>query len=155
MSLIPDSEKLSLSAEIDTVAKTFEKPIYISLESKKATISTNPDYNRFQSNNLNLLDQNPENIPVFYTGMARVWYERQQSVAYSLPYVGGNRDDTQVKLLNQEGRVRIKISASGGQLLVQAKQIELDGTLFVIDSAPRLHGLFTSDYWTIHLLRSK
>lgn len=154
MSFFTNQDKFFLSSELDKVAKSFERPITISLEAKKAIISTNPNFNRFQANDQNLISQNPENVPTLYTVMARVLYEKQQPVNYSQPYVGGSKSDAQAKLVNQEGRVRIKMDMSGAALLKDARLVELDGTPYNIDSSNRLHGLFTGDYCTIYLMKS-
>lgn len=152
-SFFSDNEKRSLASELDGIAKTWEHPILISLEAEKTIILTNDNFNRFQANELNLIEQNPVNSPNIYTGMARILYEKRQPVNYITPYVGGNRDDTQLKIENQDGKVRIKINPSGGQFLQKSKLIQLDGISFKLDSVQRPHGLFDVDYWTFYLKR--
>lgn len=153
MSYLSEDEKARLVADFDPFVKTFERPISISQDAQKIIISTNPDFNRFEANDLNNLTQNPENSPVSYIIPARILYEKQQPTPYSNLYVGGSSEDAQIKIKTQEGKVRIKINASGTSLIRDAKLIVLDGTNFTFDGAPRQHGIFGTGYTTFYLKR--
>jgi hypothetical protein len=154
MSLLSDAEKAALSAEIVKVAETFERDIVIYKEAQKIIVSTDPNWNPFQQNDLNLIPQNPENQAQRYDMRARIWYERQQPSPYFEPYVGGNLDESQLKLKNLEGRVRIKVGPSGWAIMGGAKSVEFDGSIFDVESTSRPHGLFDSQYYTFWLKKT-
>lgn len=153
-SLLSDAEKQVFSLEMDNLAQTFERDILVFKTPEIVVVSTNLNYNRFQAQDSNLVNQNPENIPVKHIVKARIWYEKQQNAPFLNPYVGGNLDEAQLKLKNEEGRVRVKVNQAGYDLLFDAKKVEFDGLTYKVDSLERPHGLFNVWYYTFWLKRS-
>jgi hypothetical protein len=153
-SFFSNLEKNALSAEITNIADTFARPIIVCMEAKKVIISSDPNYNRFQANDLNLLSQNPENVPVTYAISGRIMYDTKQPTPLLSPYSASNTNDGQIKIPVPESKVRIKVDASGFALLKDVKMLQFDGIMFELDGIQRPHGLFDSQYWTFFLNRS-
>lgn len=153
-SLLSEAEKAALESEIVKVAETFERDILVFKEPTKIVISTNLNYNRFDANNQNIIDQNPQNSTQSTVIKARILYNKEQPYPFMNPYVGGSNDEAQLKLNESLGKVRIKVGPSGYAVLQEAKKIEFDGLAFDVDSIVRPHGLFNNQYYTYNLKRT-
>ena len=153
-SFLTDAEKALLAAELVPLAETFERDIVIYSEAEKTIISTDANYNRFQSNDLGLNSQNPTNTPVRNVVRARIMYEKRQPNGYLEAY-GYGKDVNQTKLNNLEGLVRIKVGTAGNALIAGSKLIEFDGAMFQIDGSTRPHGLFDNQYYTFYLKKTQ
>ena len=154
-SLFTDSEKAELSALIVDVADTWERDIVVYKNPQRVIIfSDEENYDQFSGNNQNLLT-NPENSFVQHVIKARVYYEKRLKDELLNPYLGGQEDEAQLKIKVPESFVRIKVGPAGYEVMKDVKEVEFDNSRFVIDSPPRLHGLFTTQYYTYYLKLQK
>lgn len=154
-SIFTNAEKSELSALIVDVADTWERDIVVYKNPERVILFSNEDnYNRFSANNQNLLT-NPENNFLQSTIKARVYYEKRLKDELIKPYLGGQEDETQLKIKTPESFVRIKVGPAGYEVMKEVKEVEFDGSRFVVDSPPRLHGLFTTQYYTYYLKLQK
>jgi hypothetical protein len=139
---ISDSEKASLAAVFKSAMETFFVPIYVYVSPEVVVVTEDPNYNRFDASDENNLT--PRNIPILHVVSGRVQYGSDQPTIYA------TTENNKVSL--PEGKVRIKIDASGAALLSKAKEIELDGGYrFINESTPRPHGIFSGTYTTFFL----
>jgi hypothetical protein len=148
MSLISDLDKDFLAGAFNSGMATFLRPLVVYQAPKYTIVSTNPDYNRFDNSNQNNTEL-PENQPIRYVVSGRVKYNTNQTD----DFLSFNKGESQQKLKNPEGSVRIKVDYSGYMLLKDAKQIELDGQSFDPNAILRPHGLFNPKYYDIILWR--
>ena len=146
-SLISDTNKADLQSTIMDVWDTFKRPIIIYKEPEKVIISTNPNYSRFGDNSQN--QYNPPVTPQPITVYATILHEKRQRLTYI------DAANSQIKVKNDEGQVRIKVDSTGYNVMVGAKNIELDGFQYRVNSSPRPHGLFTPSLWTFFLERAQ
>jgi len=152
-SFLTTAQKEALATVISYIADTWERPIVIYKEAGQLIISSNENYNRFEAAIQN--NSEPERVPQRFDVMARIWYQKQQDYPYAYPYVGGAKDETQLKDNVPDGRVRIKLKvAAYDQIFLDVKQVEFDGYKFTLDSVERPHGLFNKEYVTLWLNRA-
>jgi hypothetical protein len=152
MDLLTQAQKNELSLQIDNIADTFKREIVVYKSPNKIIVSSDPNYNPFDSNNQNIF--NPENEWVQSKFYARILYRNYQDGPYMTPYVGGTLDEAQAKLRSAEGIVRIKIHKNDYENFIkEAKKIEFDGFMFLVETLERPHGLFNTQYYTYYLKR--
>ena len=144
-SLIEQTDKDLMQSAMMDVFDTFKRPIEIYKEPERIIISTNYNYSRFGDNSQNQL--NPPVSPVSIIVNACILHEKKQR------YVYVDADDSQLKLKDAEGQVRIKVDITGYNAMIGAKNITLDGFEYRNVSTPRPHGLFTPSLWTFYLQR--
>lgn len=150
MSLLSDAEKASLSADFNQAVQTFVRPLIVYQEAQRTVIITNPNFNPIEAWNQN--NTEIQNTPVYSTISGRILWDKQQEWKYIRPPGG---DSAQIKAKDATNRaVRIKVDASGYNLLKDAKKVEVDGVLLDPDSQPRPHGLFDTNYYTFYYVRS-
>jgi hypothetical protein len=146
-SLIADTEKTEMNAEILNVFDTFKRPITVYSEPEKTIIYTNCNFSRFGDNGQNNCE--PINTPLATVIDACILYDKQQRY----PYIDAS--DGQIKIKNAAGRVRIKVAAENYSLMAKAKSFELDGFSFRPYTTARPHGLFTPILYTFFLERTE
>lgn len=142
-SLISDSDKSELEKVINSMHDTFAREIYAYKEAKKVIVSSNK-FHGLYSNVQG--EQKVENVPQYQTFKARIYYSDKQGEEN----VGGDVG-MQIKVERPKGEVRIKIDQAGYDYMKDAKRIEFDGRMFVVNSDVRPHGLFTPTYYTLYL----
>lgn len=147
-SLISSADKITLQSALTDVFDTFKRSVVLYHEPEKVVISTDPNYSRFGNNSQ--MTENIENVPVRHVIDARIYYLKDQENQVAQPYLGGFLDESQLKISEPKGRIRIKVEESGYQLLKDAKLVELDGFIFTPDSPPRVHGLLGVNRWTFY-----
>ena len=142
-SLISDSDKSDLEKVINSMHDTFARDIYAYKEAKKVVVSTS----RFHGLYSNVQgEKKTENVPQYEKFKARIHYPSRQDEEN----VGGDVD-MQIKIERPKGEVRIKIDQAGYDYMKDAKRVEFDGRMFIINSDVRPHGLFTPKYYTLYL----
>jgi hypothetical protein len=146
-SLIPESEKTLLQEAFNDLHDTFARPVYYFKESKKVIIQTNPSYNpiygqgqQFTESIKNVIDSGSFN--------ARITYDTDKANSY----INDPEIDSQLKLRLPDGYVRIKVDASGYNVIKKTKRVVFDERTFSIESDVRPHGLFTPSHYTFFLL---
>lgn len=153
-SLLSDSEKAELVADFQSVVDTFVRPLTVYQEATHTVIISDPNYNILEGNyNQNNIDIT--NTPNYTSINGRVMYDKNQEWSFTKPYAGQGAGEGQLKVKDATKRsVRIKVDPAGYELLKTAKKIELDGSMFDIESVARPHGLFVPNYWTFYFVRS-
>jgi hypothetical protein len=96
------------------------------------------EYSRFGQHDQNAaIDaENVAEVPQVYTVTGCILYENKQPWTYISPGRVGD-----LKLRESDGKVRIKVEASGYALLKECKLVNLDGFNFQLNSNARPHGL--------------
>ena len=59
--------------------------------------------------------------------------------------------DSQIKVTQNIGEVRIKVDQEGNEYFQQAKRVEIDGRLFFKITDVKKHGLFRPKFFTYYL----
>lgn len=148
MSIIPDSEKAAMAADFDAAASTWLRPLVVYAEAQTLVVSSDPNWNPLEAWNQN--SASFKVTPVYTTVSGRILWSNEQDWKYTQPYssrTAGN--EAQLKVKDQTDQAcRLKVDASGYALLVNAKQVNIDGRQLVPESQPRPHGLFWPTYWT-------
>lgn len=147
-SLLTDAQKAALATAFQDVVDTFSRALVVYHEPEKVIISSDVNYNRLNTVNQNA--HNPQNVPIYRTIMARIWYAPKMTNPFAVYSYTNNPQD---KIKMADGMVRIKVKSDDFSFIGRAKRIELDGNLFDIDTVERPHGLFGVDYYTYWLKR--
>ncbi len=138
MNLIDATTQASISDALDSLFDTFKRPITIWSEAKKLIINTDPNFSRFSpssSNNITV-----QNVPQSTGINAVIQYDNLQPYPF---YIGSRGSEgEELKLRMPDGDIRIRVNISGKAAMDSAKDVQLDGYSFVMDSVPRPHGMF-------------
>jgi len=146
-SLFTPTQLTSYDAALDNVFDTFKRPIMAYVEAQAITLSSSMTYSRFGQHDQNVL--NPPVTPQGTQIYACIRYGNGQAYDFMAP-----GSDVQLKLRESEGLVRIKVDATGYEIMKNAKTVVLDGFTFTIDSTPRPHGLVTPHRWTFMMRKT-
>lgn len=152
LSLLSAAQQADYKSALSSVFWSFARPFSVYITANTAVISTSPLYSPFgfHDQNTAISVVNAAVTPQAYTVTGCILYGRDQPWPYISPDVG--TDAQQLKLRDSDGKVRIKVEATGYALLKQAETVVLDGFTFVIDSTPRPHGIVGQpDRWTFAL----
>lgn len=153
MSYLSDAEKAALTADFNAAITTWDRTLVVFQEAQKTVIISDPNFNpleQWSQNNTNIT-----NTPVYSTISGRILWDKSQEWKYLTPYRGQGSQEAQIKAKDQTSRAcRIKVDQSGYNLLVTAKEVEVDGVMLFPESQPRPHGLFSPTYWTFYYVRA-
>lgn len=136
-SLLSVSQKSMIRASLKDVFDTFARPFTVYVEAQQLTISTDPSYSRFGQHDQNV--DHPAVLPQSYTLTGCILYGSKQPFDYMASF--GTDTSKQNKVRVAEGKVRVKVDATGYALFKDAKRIVIDGINFDNDSTPRPHGI--------------
>lgn len=146
--LIPDpNQRTALENAVDSVWQTLKRPFTVYTEAQVAYISTSSTYSRFGQRDQNV--SAPQVNPQAQTIYGTIMYGAKQQWDPIAPENRSNYD--QDKIRNSMGQVRIKVDATGYEIMKNCKKIQLDGFDFTITSNSRPHGLFTPQRYTFFL----
>ena len=148
-SLLSDSEKDALQNAFNDIHDTFARPIYYFKEAKTVVLNTSPSYNPIYGQTTNQSPQQRTIKNVVQSGQfsARITYDTDRAESY----VTSPEIDSQLKLRLPDGYVRIKVDASGNDIIQKTKRVDFDGRRFSVESDVRPHGLFKPTYYTFFL----
>ena len=144
-SLIGDAAKKKLASHFNDLHDTFARDIVVYKEAQKVVISTDPNYNYIYNNTGGATSV--QNIPQKQTFKARILYDDNRDTEY----FGEFGSSTKIKRVDSASRVRIKLKKDDYLYIKDAKRIEFDERMFLVDSDPRPHGLFEVDFYTLYL----
>lgn len=137
-SLIPESQAAIYRGALADVFDTFARPFSLYVEAQTATISTSQTYSRFGQHDQNAAI-NSDNVavtPIVYTVTGCILYGNGQ------PWTDFSAGQNgQLKLKESQGKVRIKVEATGYELMKACRLVSLDGFSFQLNSNARPHGL--------------
>jgi len=145
-SFLSDGEKKALSEQFNDLHDTFAREIVVYKEAKKIVVSTDPGYN-YIYNETSAAETSIKNVPQKISMMARILYDDNRDTEY----YGEFSASTKIKRVASASRVRIKLKKDDYLVFKDAKRIEFDGRMFLIDSDPRAHGLFDVYFYTLYL----
>ena len=123
---------------------TFARSIFVYKESLKVIISSDPNFN-YLYNNVKGVKQTIRKSQ-FKQIKARISYMDKQTEINLDAEV-----DSQIKVSQAIGEVRIKIDKEGQDYFKDAKRIEIDGRLFFTVTDVKKHGLFGTNFFTYYL----
>ncbi len=150
-SLLTAAQQADYRQAISSIFWTFARPFSLYVEANTAVISTSPTFSRFGFHDQNAAvgAANPAVTPQVYQVTGCILYGKDQPWPYISPDVG--KDAQQLKLRDSDGKVRIKVEATGYALMQGVQTVVLDGFTFVKDSTPRPHSIVGQpDRWTLH-----
>ena len=144
-SFLSDGAKQALAAQFNNLHDTFARDIVVYKEAKKIVASTDPNFNYIYNDTGGATSI--QNVPQSQTFKVRILYDNDRDTEY----FGEFGSVTKMKRVDAAARVRIKMKAADYSYIKDAKRMEFDGRMCLIDSDPRPHGLFGVDFYTLHL----
>lgn len=144
-SLISDAEKAIYSQVLVDLADTFETDITIYKMPTETVIATDENYNQFFQNSQAFVSY----TPVSQTFKARLLYNKKQD----LQRESQGAQSQQIDITEELGELRIKVRPEAVEWLRHNQNIIVNGENFELASAPRPHGLFTTQFYTYFLKR--
>jgi len=144
-SFLSDQAKLILAEQFNHLHDTFARDIVVYKEAKKVIINTDPNYNYIYNETGGATTI--ENVPQKQIFKARVLYDDNRDMEYFGEFGGANK----IRRVDSSSRVRIKLKKADFDYIKDAKRVEFDGRMFLVDSDARAHGLFNVDFYTLYL----
>ena len=144
-SFLSDEAKNALSEQFNNLHDTFARDIVVYKEAKKVVMNTDPNFNYIYNETGGATSI--QNVPQSQTFKVRILYDNDRDTEY----FGEFGSMTKIKRVDAAARVRIKMKIADYNYIKDAKRIEFDGRMFLVDSDPRPHGLFDVDFYTLHL----
>jgi len=144
-SFISDELKKILAEQFNNLHDTFARDIVVYKEAQKIVVNTDPSYNYIYNQTGG--ETSVQNVPQKKIMKARVLYDDNRDIEY----FGEFSSSTKIKRVNSASRVRIKLTKEDYLYFKDAKRIEFDERMFLIDSDVRPHGLFDVYFYTLYL----
>lgn len=152
MDLLTTAQKVYLGDQLNAIHDTFARPLVIIRQAQQISVSENPTHNFiFDSGPDNTNNTTTTNTPVTGVFNGRILYDKKQVLNFFGSARGNKEDAVVVKLT--DGEVRIKLDPTGQAFIAGATRVSFDGTVFEIDTSPRPHGLFITQFYTYRLKR--
>ncbi|MBL69575.1 MAG: hypothetical protein CMO74_14235 [Verrucomicrobiales bacterium] len=145
-SFLSDAAKSIIASQFNNLHDTFSRDIVVYKEAQKVVISTDPNYN-YIYNQTSESTSSVTNVPQKQVFKARIRYDDNRDTEY----FGEFGTSTKISRVDSGSRVRIKLKKVDYDYIRDAKRIEFDGRMFLVDSDPRPHGLFDVDFYTLYL----
>ena len=143
-SYLNSNDKKEYEEVMQNMHETFARTIYAYKESLKVIVSTDPNFN-FLYNNVKGVSQTIRKSQ-FKAIQARISYmDKQNEITYDAQV------DSQIKVTQNIGEVRIKVDQEGNEYFKKAKRVEIDGRLFFKITDVKKHGLFRPKFFTYYL----
>jgi hypothetical protein len=143
-SYLNSDERKQYEEVMQNMHDTFARTIYAYKESLKLIVSTDPNFN-FLYNNVKGVSQSIRKSQ-FKPIKARISYmDKQNEITYDAQV------DSQIKVTQNIGEVRIKVDQEGNGYFKDAKRVEIDGRLFFKITDVKKHGLFAPKFFTYYL----
>ena len=144
-SLISAAEKAVYSQVLVDLADTFEVDITIYKMPTETVITTDDNYNQFFKNSEAFIEYTPNS----QTFKARLLFNKKQELQHD----NQGAQSQQIDLTQELGELRIKVRPEAVEWLQSNQNITVNGENFELASAPRPHGLFTTQFYTFYLKR--
>ena len=143
-SYLNSNQKKEYESVMQDMHDTFARSIFVYKESLKVIISSDPNFN-YLYNNVKGVKQTIRKSQ-FKQIKARISYMDKQTEINLDAEV-----DSQIKVSQSIGEVRIKIDKEGHDYFKDAKRVEIDGRLFFTVTDVKKHGLFGTNFFTYYL----
>jgi hypothetical protein len=145
-SLLTDSEKNGLELIMDDLHATWARTVTAYKDEERVVIITNPNYNPLYDTGGGTTESITKTA-VSKTFSVRIQY--QDDITKN--YWSDSNVNSQLKIENAKGLIRIKLYDEDYNWLKEAKRMDVDGKRFSIDSSFKGHGLFDNKFYTIFL----
>lgn len=145
-SLLTSAQKSAIKSALSEVHDTFARDIYVYIEKQITTRPSNLNYNPLYGRTKDDSRLSSQTNLVKHTVQARVSYSPNQGE--SVVDAGA-----QFNLTASHGKVRIKVDSDGYEKIKDSTRIEIDDTLFIVDSDAKNVGPFSTQYYTVFLKR--
>jgi hypothetical protein len=145
-SFLSDTAKSIIAEQFNNLHDTFSRDIIVYKEAQKVVISTDPNYN-YIYNQTSESVPSVTNVPQKQVFKARIRYDDNRDTEY----FGEFGTSTKISRVDSSSRVRIKLKKADYDYIKDAKRVEFDGRMFLVDSDLRPHGLFGIDFYTLYL----
>lgn len=141
LSLLSAAQQADYKSALSSVFWSFARPFSLYIQANTAVISTSPTYSRFgfHDQNAAITADNTAVTPQVYIVTGCIRYNGDQPWPFVSPDTGPEAQ--QLKVRFSDGKVRIKVEATGYALLKQVKTVVLDGFTLTLVSSPRPHGI--------------
>ena len=143
-SYLNSNQKKQFEGVMQNMHDTYARSIFVYKESLKVIISTDSNFN-YLYNNVKGVKQTIRKSQ-FKNILARISYMDKQTEINLDAEV-----NSQIKVSQAIGEVRIKLDKEGYEYFKEAKRVEIDGRLFFSVTDVKKHGLFGPNFFTYYL----
>ena len=149
MNLFSDAEKLELENVMTDVHDSFSRPVVLIKEAEKTFVSTEIN------NYVYLYEQNQPSVnlskvQVSGTYQARIKYINNIDLNF-VTEGRGDEDANRLPITQDKNLIRLKLPMEAYNFFKDVEQIQFDSGYFKQFTSPKLHGIFTPQYFDIHL----
>jgi hypothetical protein len=144
-SYLTEAQKATFNNVLNDMHDTFSKTIYVYVEESQTqpvSVNYNPLYGRVKDQSKSQLSK----VLTKYEYQARVYYPSSQSE--SVVDFGA-----QTNLIASQGRVRIKVKAEVVEKIKICSKIEINDTLYTLDSDLKIEDQISQNFYTLFLKR--
>ena len=133
-----------------TLHATFARTITVYKNAKKTLIASNDSWNALYRRTNTGSTSSVEYTQVSQTFNARIYYDNMDT-SYLTDDGPAEQAGTQNKVVVSDGSVRIVVEQDGYDYINEARRVEFDGTMFIIESDGVLRGLTSNQFYTFFL----
>ena len=133
-----------------TLHATFARTITVYKNAKKTLIASNDSWNALYRRTNTGSTSSVEYTQVSQTFNARIYYDNMDT-SYLTDDGPAEQAGTQNKVVVSDGSVRIVVEQDGYDYINEARRVEFDGTMFIIESDGVPRGLTSNQFYTFFL----
>ena len=133
-----------------TLHDTFARTITVYKNAKKTLIASNDSWNSLYRRTNTGSNSSVEYTQVSQTFSARIYYDNMDT-SYLTDDGPAEQAGTQNKVVVSDGSVRIVVEQDGYDYINEARRVEFDGTMFIIESDGQPRGLTSNQFYTFVL----
>jgi len=134
----------------DTLHTTFARTITVYKNAKKTLIASNSSWNSLYGRTNTGSDSSVEYSTESQTFQARIYYD-DMDTSYLTDDGPADQAGTQNKVVVSDGTLRIVVKVDGYNYLSEARRVEFDGTMFIIESDGTPRGFTSNQFYTFVL----
>ena len=134
----------------DTLHTTFARTITVYKSAKKTLIASSSSWNSLYGRTNTGSDSSVEYSTESKTFKARIYYD-DMDTSYFTDDGPADQAGTQNKVVVSNGTVRIVVKFDGYKYLSEARRVEFDGTMFIIESDGTPRGFTSNQFYTFVL----
>ena len=134
----------------DTLHTTFARTITVYKNAKKTLIASNSSWNSLYGRTNTGSDSSVKYTTESQTFQARIYYD-DMDTSYLTDDGPADQAGTQNKVVVSDGTVRIVVKVDGYNYLSEARRVEFDGTMFIIESDGTPRGFTSNQFYTFVL----
>lgn len=146
-SFLTQAQKDTVDSLIDSVHSTFAISVTVFKVNKKASLSSNPNYNSIYRQGQTNVVETEESREI----QARVRYIKMGEEIFN-ESDGSSTTSVQSRIILPAGSVRLKVSNVDHLYMRDCKRVEISGQRFILFGGPRKIGFFQKEnYWEYFL----